>query len=323
MPTETRISDPDASHLRLQHTRFGVADLSTLTLDSLLSRRSPRLIRQSDPERLQLGVITGGRQGIEQAGNTAWLTAGDLVVYDSSQPFDAYVDAAAGGASNLVLQFPKKLLPIPADRLRCVLAVPLSARSGTGRLLAQFLVGLTEEREACSPTDQARLAGVAIDLTTAVLGHYLADDRVAAPPTRRHSLFLEIGAFIHRHLAEPLAPREIALAHRISVRHLQRVFREHGWTVTDYVREQRINRCRRDLADPALDHIPVHRIGARWGFPQPADFSRSFRKATGVSPGRYRSLARKVEHLRPDNGAARGGPSSPPRTSLRPGQPPD
>jgi AraC-like DNA-binding protein len=312
VPTEIRVRDPETARLRLQHLPLGAAALSSLAYGSLLSRRSPRLIRRSDPEILQLAVITGGRQSVEQARNTVSLAVGDMVLYDSSQPFDACADTAADGASSLILQFPRTLLPFRADQLQRLLAVPLDARSGTGRLLAQFLKGLMAERDAYSPADQARLADVAVDLTIAVLGHYLDDDRATAFGSRPHALFLDVSTFIDTHLAEPLAPQQIADATDISVRYLQRIFQEHGTTVMDFVRERRINHCRRDLADPALDHVPVHAIGARWGFPQPSDFSRSFRRATGVPPGRYRSLARQNPSARQKQHVPRGrGPGRP------------
>ncbi|MFJ9244159.1 helix-turn-helix domain-containing protein [Streptomyces sp. NPDC101776] len=55
------------------------------------------------------------------------------------------------------------------------------------------------------------------------------------------------------------------------------------------MREQRLARCRRDLADPALAHLAVAAIGSRWGFPGPAHFSNAFRTAYGMSPSEARA----------------------------------
>nr|WP_324788513.1 AraC family transcriptional regulator [Streptomyces sp. H51] len=35
-------------------------------------------------------------------------------------------------------------------------------------------------------------------------------------------------------------------------------------------------------------------VAARWGFPRPAEFTRTFRAATGLSPSEYRETARAV-----------------------------
>jgi AraC-like DNA-binding protein len=54
------------------------------------------------------------------------------------------------------------------------------------------------------------------------------------------------------------------------------------------VRLRRLDRCRRDLLDPALRDRPVSAIAARWGFGDAAAFSRAFRTAYGLPPGEFR-----------------------------------
>jgi AraC-like DNA-binding protein len=80
----------------------------------------------------------------------------------------------------------------------------------------------------------------------------------------------------------------VAQAFGISVRHLNRVLREDGSATAERIRRQRMERCRRDLADPAHAADPVAAIGARWGFADPATFNRAFRNTFGVPPGEYR-----------------------------------
>ncbi|WP_338895223.1 GMC family oxidoreductase N-terminal domain-containing protein [Streptomyces sp. TG1A-60] len=79
---------------------------------------------------------------------------------------------------------------------------------------------------------------------------------------------------MERRLDDPaLGPDEIAAAHRVSRRHLYKLMAEEGYTVSGWLREQRLARCRRDLGDPALRHLSVGAIGGRRGFPDPAHFS--------------------------------------------------
>ena len=70
--------------------------------------------------------------------------------------------------------------------------------------------------------------------------------------------------------------------------YLHRLFQHDGITVAAWIREQRLERARRDLADPALRAVPVHQIAARWGFSHAAVFSRAFRAGYGVAPNDYR-----------------------------------
>ncbi|MFG2884673.1 helix-turn-helix domain-containing protein [Streptomyces sp. NPDC048297] len=57
-------------------------------------------------------------------------------------------------------------------------------------------------------------------------------------------------------------------------------------------RQQRLARCRRDLADPAQHTVPIGAIGMRWGYPRSSDFTRAFRAATGTTPSEYRAAGR-------------------------------
>ncbi len=282
---------------RLRTMPLGASQLTELSYGALVSQRTPRLIRQSDPELFQVALIASGRQRIEQARNTAVVEAGEMVFYDSSLPFDAYAQdsPASRRARGVMFQFPKAMLPFPARRLEGLLAMPLSARQGPGRLLAQFLTTAAAEYPACTPSDAARLGTTAADLVTAVVSHYLDAESALPAASRQRLLYARALSFIDTHLGAPdLTPQEVAAAHHVSLRHLQRVFQQHGTTVSQEIRQQRLHRCARDLTNPALRHHTIHAIATRWGFPRPAEFSRAFRAATGTSPSHYRA-----QHLPP------------------------
>ena len=63
------------------------------------------------------------------------------------------------------------------------------------------------------------------------------------------------------------------------------------WATIDQVVDGRPEgeQTRQDLLDPALGDRPVSAVGARWGFPDAAAFSRAFRAAYGLPPGEYRA----------------------------------
>lgn len=290
--TELRITDPDSFGARLRAMTLGAVQVNTMCYGPLVSRRTPALIRRSDPELYQLALVRGGRQSIEQAGNRADLGPGDVVLYDSSRPFDAPVHVGEAASEGLLLQFPRRLLPLPEAKVARLLAVPLSGTRGVGRVLIRFVTALIDESADCAPRDRARLGHTALDLVTAVLSHHLDEERAVPARSPRQVLFLRMTAFVDRHLHDPeLTPAAVAAAHRISLRYVHRIFQEHGTSVSAHIRQRRLDRCRRDLADPGLRHLTVHAIATRWGFTRPSDFSRAFRAATGMPPGRYREAA--------------------------------
>ncbi|WP_160161287.1 helix-turn-helix domain-containing protein [Embleya hyalina] len=270
----------------------GIVRISAVSHGSRVCRRTPAAIRRADPEVYLLALLRHGRQGVEQAHNHASLGPGDLVLVDSSRPFDVRAEDCDTASGSVLLQFPKRLLPVPEPRVARLLATPLCGTRGVGRLLARFMTDVADEPALYTLDDHARLGHVALDLAAAVVAHHADGEGAPASGSSQHVLFLRIVSFVDRHLHVPeLSPAAIAAAHRISTRYLQRIFRSHGTSPSAYVRHRRLDRCRRDLADPAMAHLPVHAVAARWGFTRPAEFNRAFRTATGMPPGAYRVAA--------------------------------
>ena len=75
----------------------------------------------------------------------------------------------------------------------------------------------------------------------------------------------------------------------MSTRHLQKLFKADGLTVTDWIRERRLAGCRRDLRDPAHADETILTIATRWGLTNAAHFSRSFRALYGCTPSEFRA----------------------------------
>jgi AraC-like DNA-binding protein len=288
-PTVIESPDPEAFTARLCALPFGAVQVTSLAYTSLTARRSPREIRRSDPECYQIGLVRTGLQGIEQNDVSTRLRSGDLVIYDSSRPLEAVVTATSP-ATTVHLQFPRKMLPLPARQVASLCAVSLPGATGIGSLLAAFLIALTDGHTRCTERDALRLEQIAVDLTTAVLAHHLEVER---PPLRSaaHTHYLRLIAFIEANLHRPeLCPATIAAAHRISLRYLHRIFQQHHPVgVAAHIRARRLDRACRDLADRRLDHLTIAAIAGRWGFCRPADFSRAFQRHTGIRPRDYRN----------------------------------
>ncbi|AJP00346.1 AraC family transcriptional regulator [Streptomyces cyaneogriseus subsp. noncyanogenus] len=294
--TRFRFPEPERFGARIRAVDLGAAQLSELSYAPLLSYRSPRLIRRSDPELYQLAVITSGRQGIEQAGRNALARPGDVILYDSSRPFEASVGAGETSSGSLLLQFPKRLMPLPDKVVAPLCGTVLTQAAGMGRVFHRTLRTFAESAADLTDGDRARLASTVVDLAAAVIARHAEQTSALPRQARAAALYQEALAFICRHLHDPaLGPAAVAAAHCVSTRTLHRLFQAHGSTVGEVIRRERIARCRRDLADPALRGVPVSAIGARWGHPRPAEFTRAFRTATGMTPTAFRAAA----HHRP------------------------
>jgi len=94
-------------------------------------------------------------------------------------------------------------------------------------------------------------------------------------------------------LGDPrLSPESAARASYISVRQLHRLFAREGLSFAAWVREQRLRRCRDDLADPCLRHLAISGIAERWGYRSQAHFTRAFSARFGLTPGEFRHAGR-------------------------------
>ncbi len=84
---------------------------------------------------------------------------------------------------------------------------------------------------------------------------------------------------------------DLAAVVEVSPSHLARTFKKStGRTVHQFVEEVRLVRARALLGDTGL---PLKQIAAQLGFATPSSFTLAFRRATGTTPGRFRSeLAR-------------------------------
>lgn len=288
-PNKFDIDDATAFRASLRTGDMGKAQVTALTYSSMRCRRTPELIRRSDPGMYALALGMRGRQSIEQERCEASLGARDLVLYSTSRPYTCAVDVRQGTAASVIVQFPRAALLLPAGRADRLLATRLPGQEGIGGLLAGFLTQLATGPGTYQPVDSDRLGSVLLDLITACLAHHIDAEDYSPVETRQRTQFLQIQTFINEHLGDPeLSPTTVAAAQHISLRSLHRLFRNHDTTVASYIRCQRLTRARRDLADPSLAARPVHATASRWGFPRPADFTRTFRTVYGITPTEYR-----------------------------------
>ena len=133
-----------------------------------------------------------------------------------------------------------------------------------------------------------------MDLLIALLNGELAVRTVVVTP--RQELFNQILTYIQEHLAQlDMTTQVVADAHFISLRTLQDLFQENGTTVSAWIRDQRLEKCHEELLDPLNANRSVAQIARRWGFQNPAHFSRVYRDKYKETPSQTRSRGR--DHL--------------------------
>ncbi|WP_304454585.1 helix-turn-helix domain-containing protein [Nocardiopsis sp. YSL2] len=265
----------------LRPHRFGVLSACDIRGDHGV-RVLPRIAPGLRDHGYSLGLMLEGRGGIEQDGRSASLAPGDFVLYTGRRPFR--IDLT-GPYRYFVVGLGRNTAGLPSG-VAGVTADPGLPRSPSGRILTVALAEIARLAPQLG-SDARRDYGEHIVFMLRTLlreaGH--ADSPV---PDQRTAVLERVLEHVDRHLAEDLSPDAVAAAHHVSVRYLHALFHSRGETVAGHIRRRRLERIRRDLADPALAHLPAYAIAARWGIRDASHLSRLFRAEFGLSPRAFR-----------------------------------
>jgi AraC-like DNA-binding protein len=271
--------------------QIGDFDIETFTWAAdreIMARRTPRLIRASDPEcyRIFLSLTPGVR--MEQADHQVDFRARDIALYDMSQPWKTMHSTGLTLMRVVMLTFPRALVPIDRATVQPLVGAVMPRRLPGRSLIAQFLAGLTEP----AATDDPGLAEVLRECAVGLIRQRLGEPAGITPRTRRLLQQARINGIIRQHLDNPaLDPDWIARAASISPRYLHAIFQDAGQTPMQLLKRLRLQQARRRLEDPSLASTPIKDIWPAVGYVRADQFARDFRQLFGVSASEARQLA--------------------------------
>ena len=290
LPVQVRIPAGEEFKARMWGYKLGPLSLFRISAAPNTMMRGARAISACDPECLHLSVVLRGRVSAAQEGRTGVARAGDMISYETSHPVIFKADQPY---ESLVVRVPKQLLGRQEAQISSRTAVGIPGTAGLPKAAAAFFRGLIDGLEDGTITAEngPNTVECVLDLVRAL---YAAPMGVPEPARLRSrgEILLNVQAYIEANLSEPsLVPEDIARASFISTRYLHKLFEVEGTSVCRWIRETRLERCRRDLLDPALGDQTIIEIASRWGLPGPQHFSRLFRSAYGCSASEYRRNA--------------------------------
>jgi AraC-like DNA-binding protein len=242
--------------------------------------------RQASEAYLQVALVADGVGRVSQDGRQAELHPGDCAVYETIRPFEWHFEDAW---DVWVFTFPVGSVALSESERRNMTARRLDGQAGLTGVVSRFLLDLGRNSEALSGAHSERVISQASDLVVTLLSGAFDDDDVTRGSVQR-TLMLQIKDYIDQRLADPrLRPDEIAAAVNISTRYLHKLFQDERRSVSQYVKEHRLDRARRDLLDPRLAQRAISAIAFGWGFGDLSGFNRAFKDAYGISPSEMRS----------------------------------
>jgi AraC-like DNA-binding protein len=281
------VCEPDRFDGSVSKLALPQLDIARIRAGGQTVCRTTEQISRADDEYLLVNIQRNGHGAVRQHGREAILRPGDFAVYTSASPYELAFDAEF---EQTVLILPAATMPGLRDEVQKTSAIRVSGDSATSRLLLTLADSIHDNAEGLPSALLPVLVQTMLQTLTAATSELARRDVRAHDLSRYH--LARIKAYASAHLRDPeLNVERIAAGAGISVSHLHRLFRHEERTAMDWVREQRLLGCRRDLSDASHGHLSVSDIAFQWGFNDASHFSRAFRARFGMSPRDWRHLA--------------------------------
>jgi AraC-like DNA-binding protein len=261
-----------------------------LSLASLPQARVSNVARPSGrtPDHPYNIYISNRRHTVVTNNRSVTLEPGDVTVADSAI------------AATMITNEPYTTigLTVPANVLRTYLPDPemavgvrFSGKTGLSKIVSYMLLTMWEYAESDNFDE------IGTELAHNLLGILSSCCRMHADQPEAYNTSTmakreRIKRVIKQNLHKPdLSVGELARQFGFSARYIQRLFSEEKYTVSEYIRRQRLEGCKKQLADPAWLHHSITEIAFNWGFNSSAHFARVFKAQYGVNAREFRSQA--------------------------------
>ncbi|MFW1798152.1 helix-turn-helix domain-containing protein [Acinetobacter guillouiae] len=263
-----------------------------LGLEFVMLSGSPQTIIGNYPditESLWLAIILEGEAELKINHEVLDLRNKNIL-YGSSGNID-YVEL------NMYSEFKILTIEIPNTVFYKRLINPLSIRagvlepnSGMSALLSEFLQSISKHIQHLKID---KFHAIETSLTELFLSNLSDKITIQSFTNKIHAeSFKHVCHLIEENIHNPaLNLTFLAQKNHVSTRYIQKLFNEANLSINQYIRERRLELCKRDLSNHMNQHLSISEICYRWGFNDLAYFSRVFSQYVGICPSDYRNKA--------------------------------
>jgi AraC-like DNA-binding protein len=245
---------------------------------------------------LEISIELAGTAQFTHAGRKLVQPPGQWTIFDTAR---SSAILAPQGSETLILTLPTEKLLGSRYHLDDLILHPFSKGYGIGRVVCDFVSSVISELPKLGSRTEADIADTVCHLLRLAIVEYLGDRE---EHSHREFLTERIKNYILSDLRNPeLSIDRIATALHCTKRYLHKVFESEGVSLSDYIWQSRLNRCRDELLDAKHESRSVTDIAFSWGFSSSAHFSTAFKQRFGIPPSNYRAeeqVVRSFTHVR-------------------------
>jgi AraC-like DNA-binding protein len=268
----------DASLRILEGIRFGTSAFS-----ASFFRRTRELVEADNDDFILIANVEGTLTVSEPKGEVT-LNEGDAY-FMSCRDEKNFIRPVTGKILGVRFEraFLKDFVP-SIDNCPCGV-IPRS--TAALRLLTVYLKELDDNQKLSDPALRKLVVKQLYEIAVLVLNPLCAGTKPQPAPA-----FLKlqmIKSYIEEELKkQKLSIVDVAAAHGLSERQVQRRFETEGTTFSSYLLEKRLEHVHLALKDPRRANLSIAEIAVSCGFSDLSHFNRTFRKRYGASPSEVR-----------------------------------
>lgn len=220
---------------------------------------------------------------IRQGGHSHAVQAGQWCALRRDVPFE--IDTL-GHSRQLAIAVPCAVLPAPRRGIDWW-RQPRSFLRGAAQVLHASASACVMTGSSLTDGERTQLGGQLAMLIEMTVRADEANPAIDVREGRRRAIL----EHIDRNLSDTeLGIGSIARAFGISSRTIHKLFEGEAQTAARLIWDRRLERCREEMADPAMASRSITEIAHLWGFSDSQHFSRAFKQRFGVTPRDYRNL---------------------------------
>jgi AraC-like DNA-binding protein len=273
----------------LEKSVLGPAVLTDVFLSRQDIFRRYNHIAHLDKEVIYIMFPSRGSLLVEQSGKEKVSAPGMAVLFDSTKPYHL---TCRDHCQSIYIEIPRPMLVERCSNDKISKPISLNFSDGLGRALLTFCKLIAADSDSFKNEIAAKIASELIDLL-AVYIDVETEHKSSHKNISKNFRLQAIKSYIDSRLDDPdLSPANIAKANGISLRYLHYLFKSSGTSVSEWVREQRLNTCHQKLISDKHENDSITNIAFSMGFNSSSHFSRLFKEKFGMAPRNLRNISK-------------------------------